>query len=457
MGTDDIPLLAFPVACFQLLWAAALAAAVGVAASRWPSEEERSSSFGSGFSCEAAVATPFMAALGGLLATAVVAGALAAWATWEGLKGKGEKERERIGMVSSSSSSSKEEKNSLTFSRPPPRPLFLLLPFPGSILDVDLRRRVPPLVYALVASLAAEMAFLVFATVLASRPLPECAKLSTTAAAAAGVSPPPRHPWASPAVAVRALVFAAWGSVALLLLVAALASAAAPDPADEAAWAARCRCLVLACCPAAAVPGGGAAAAKAAAATAATMTKKVRKSSSKGGISAPSAGAGTTAAAAAAVVSSSAVGSAAGSPRGKRQRWKSFLWPFSSKRRRSSRQRRRTTSDAAAASAAASSNPVSPRVGAPPLQQQQLSLKQRTRSLDSTGAFDESDGEEERERRNGGENGENDENEDSNSEDDSDLEERRRGGNPAPPYQRLGVLFKQVRKDRERERGRVES
>ena len=448
MGTDDVPLLAFPVACFQLLWAAALAAAVGVAAARWPSEEQRGSS-GSGFSCEASVATPFMAALGGLLATAVVAGALAAWATWEGLKGEEKKRDDWKWFIVGN------QKKKLN------PPLFLLLPLslsPGSILDVDLRRRVPPLVYALVASLAAETAFLVFATVLASRPLPECAKLLTTATAAGGVSlssTPPRHPWASPAVAVRALVFTAWGSVALLLLVAALASAAAPDPADEAAWAARCRCLVLACCPAAAVPGGRAA-------TARTMTKKVRSRGGAGGVSsAPSAGASTTAAAAAAVVSSSAVsGSAAGSsPRGKRQRWWSFLWPFSSssskRRRRSSRQRgrRRTTSDAAAAS----SNPVSPRAGAlPPLQQQQqqLSLKQRTRSLDSTGVFDESDGEEEgKERSNSGEN---DEEEESNSEDDSDLEEGRGGGggggNPAPPYQRLGVLFKQVRKDMERER-----
>ena len=134
----------------------------------------------------------------------------------------------------------------------------------GSILDVDLRRRVPPLVYALLASLATETGFLVFATVLASRPLPECARPPTAATAAAPDGTPlspARHPWASPAVAVRALVFTAWGSVALLLCVAALASAAAPDPADEAAWAARCRCLVLACCPAAAVPGGRAGAA----------------------------------------------------------------------------------------------------------------------------------------------------------------------------------------------------
>ena len=82
MGTDDVPLLAFPVACFQLLWAAALAAAVGVAAARWPREMRRESL------CEASVAIPFMAALGGLLASAVLAGALAAWATWEGLKGE---------------------------------------------------------------------------------------------------------------------------------------------------------------------------------------------------------------------------------------------------------------------------------------------------------------------------------------------------------------------------------
>ena len=303
----------------------------------------------------------------------------------------------------------------------------------GSILDVDLRRRVPPLVYALLASLATETGFLVFATVLASRPLPECARPPTAATAAAPDGTPlspARHPWASPAVAVRALVFTAWGSVALLLCVAALASAAAPDPADEAAWAARCRCLVLACCPAAAVPGGRAGAAAA---------------GRRRGAGGAEAGASTTAAAAAAVVSSSAV--AGGAARRGRPWWRlpSLLWPPLSKRRRSSRHGGRTASDAAGSS---SSNPASPRSAAlpPPAssqqQQQQLSLKQRTRSLDSTGAFDEtSDGE-----RNGDDGGS-----ESNSEDDE--EEVR--GIPAPPYQRLGVLFKQVRQ-RKRERERKE-
>ena len=87
MGTDDVPLLALPVACFQLLWAAALAAAVGVAAARWhPFSEQQQR--GGDLLCEASVATPFMAALGGLLVAAVVAAMLAAWATWEGLKGE---------------------------------------------------------------------------------------------------------------------------------------------------------------------------------------------------------------------------------------------------------------------------------------------------------------------------------------------------------------------------------
>ena len=86
MGTDDVPLLALPVACFQLLWAAALAAAVGVAAARWPRNGQGDGG-GGGYLCEASVATPFMAAMGGLLAAAVLAAGLAAWATWEGLKG----------------------------------------------------------------------------------------------------------------------------------------------------------------------------------------------------------------------------------------------------------------------------------------------------------------------------------------------------------------------------------
>lgn len=413
MGTDDVPLLAFPVACFQFLWAAALAAAVGVAATRWPSEERRG-----GGPCEASVATPFMAALGGLLAAAVLAGALAAWATWEGLKGEKEfLNVRRNGFIEISLLDGiviKKKKKTQ------PRPPSLFSSKTGSILDVDLRRRVPPLVYALMASLAIETGFLVFATVLASRPLPECAKVMTTADG--GISSTTRHPWASPAIAARALVFTAWGSVALLLIVAALASAAAPDPADEAAWAARCRCLVLACCPAAAVPGGR------------VMTKKVSGNSSHGGGVAVSAGASTTAAAAAAVVSSSAVASAAGSPRRRRPWWR-LPWPPSSRRRQSgSGQRRRTTSDSADA-APSSSNPVSSQ------QRQQLSLKRRTRSLDSTGAFDESDGEEERKNGKGG-GGSDDE---SNSDDDSDLEEGR--GIPAPPYQRLGVLFKQVRRE----------
>lgn len=423
MGTDDVPLLAFPVACFQVLWAAALAAAVGVAAARWPSEARSG-----GGPCEASVATPFMAALGGLLAAAVLAGALAAWATWEGLKGE-EDFSARNGFIEIflMASSSKTEKNSTlnpdSFKQT------------GSILDVDLRRRVPPLVYALVVSLAVETGFLVFATVLASRPLPECSKTLTAAAATtadggtlSSSSSTTRHPWASPAIAVRALVFTAWGSIALLLLVAALASAAAPDPADEAAWAARCRCLVLACCPAAAVPGGRA------------TTKRASSRGGGGGGSLASAGASTTVAAAAAVVSSSAA--AAGLPRRRRSWWR-LWWPSASKRRRNGRRRRTTSDDAAAPSSSPPPNPFSPRDGtAMPPASQQLSLKRRTRSLDSTGAFDESDGEEE--------GGRNDDGDESNSEDDSDLEEGR--GNPAPPYQRLGVLFKQVRKERGRER-----
>lgn len=94
MGTDDVPLLAFPVALFQLLWASALAAAVAVAARRWHTDiggggsGSGSSRRGAAGTCEPSVAVPYMAALGGLLSTAIVAAALALWSTWEGLKGE---------------------------------------------------------------------------------------------------------------------------------------------------------------------------------------------------------------------------------------------------------------------------------------------------------------------------------------------------------------------------------
>ena len=112
----------------------------------------------------------------------------------------------------------------------------------GSILDVDARHRVPGLIYALTAASLTEAGFLIYATVLAARPLPPCAVAARAATAGASSLA------SSPASAARVLVYVAWavlGTVALI--VGGIASAALPDPSDEKAWRARCACCV-ACC-----------------------------------------------------------------------------------------------------------------------------------------------------------------------------------------------------------------
>jgi hypothetical protein len=75
VATDDAPLLAAPTAAFQLGWAACLAGALalGVRAEA---------------GCAAGVYAPYLAALGGLLACALVGAAASVWLTAEGLKGR---------------------------------------------------------------------------------------------------------------------------------------------------------------------------------------------------------------------------------------------------------------------------------------------------------------------------------------------------------------------------------
>jgi hypothetical protein len=74
VASDDAPLFAAPVAAFQAVWAALLGAALGAAVA-------------SPGGCAPAEYRPYVVALGGLLATAAVCAALAAWLTVEGLKG----------------------------------------------------------------------------------------------------------------------------------------------------------------------------------------------------------------------------------------------------------------------------------------------------------------------------------------------------------------------------------
>ena len=208
LASDDVPLIAAPVALFHAAWTACLGAGVALTAA-WPP------------ACGGRAAA--LAALGGLLGTAALTTGLAGWLTVEGLKGG----RRKKGRGFAPPRARRKERAGAGDTDYPLSLSLSLSPLPsGSILDVHRRARVPSLLYAFFAAATAEGGFLVAATVLALRARPVCA--AAVVGTAAG-----RH---DPTTVLRAMAYAAWGVLALVGGVGLAAWWTLPDPGDEVAW-----------------------------------------------------------------------------------------------------------------------------------------------------------------------------------------------------------------------------